>query len=311
MKALVLGGCGFIGSHLTESLIKKNLNVSIFDKKNIPEFLKKKYKIEYYQGTLTDRRLIAEALKKVDIVFHLISSTVPSTSNQDPIYDIKTNLIGTINLLQEMVYNNVKKIVYLSSGGTVYGNPKFNPVNEDHSLRPISSYGIVKIAIENYIYMFQKIYGIDFIILRPSNAYGPRQGHTGIQGIIGTLLYKYLQNETINIWGDGSIVRDYIYVGDLVQLCIKSGLSNINGIFNAGSGYGVSINELISIIQKTLDIKFKINYLPARKFDVQKIILDISKTKKAFNWLPEVSIEEGIKRQWHWMVNTSKTGCIR
>ena len=251
MKALVLGGCGFIGSHLTESLIKKNLNVSIFDKKNIPEFLKKKYKIEYYQGTLTDRRLIAEALKKVDIVFHLISSTVPSTSNQDPIYDIKTNLIGTINLLQEMVYNNVKKIVYLSSGGTVYGNPKFNPVNEDHSLRPISSYGIVKIAIENYIYMFQKIYGIDFIILRPSNAYGPRQGHTGIQGIIGTLLYKYLQNETINIWGDGSIVRDYIYVGDLVQLCIKSGLSNINGIFNAGSGYGVSINELISIIQKT------------------------------------------------------------
>jgi UDP-glucose 4-epimerase len=302
MNVLVLGGNGFIGSHLVDALLRKGVRVRVFDR-SADCHNRMHSNIEYHIGSFNDSAQMAEALQDIDLVYHLISTSVPSTSNLDPVADIKGNLIGTVQLLQQMVQLNVKRILYLSSGGTVYGNPSVENVSEKHPLRPICSYGVIKVAIENYIHMFEQLYGIEPIVLRPSNPYGPRQGHVGVQGVIPTFLKRLIDHEPIQIWGDGSVVRDYLYIDDLISLCIKAGFSEGTGTFNAGSGIGYSLNELLSVIQKISGEKLDVKYLAGRSFDVKKITLDIENAQNEFSWKPEISIEDGIAMYWNWLVN--------
>ena len=300
MNALVLGGNGFIGSHVVDNLLKAGHSVRVFDRS--PErFRSPLPNVEYRTGLFGDSFSIAEALTGVDVVYHLIGTTLPGTSNLNPTADIEDNLIGTVALLQQMVKMGVKRIIYLSSGGTVYGNPEKNPVTENHPLRPICSYGIVKVAVENYLFMFQQHHGISAIIMRPSNAYGPRQGHTGVQGIISTFLTKTLAGETLVVWGDGSITRDYIYVTDLARICLIAGESDVTGVFNVGYSKGYTISTIIETIAKVVGRKPVVRYEPARYFDVRHIVLDTTKTRMKFDWIPEINLEDGIKKIWEWM----------
>ena len=154
-----------------------------------------------------------------------------------------------MHLLDQMRFNDVRRIVFLSSGGTVYGNPDTAPVTEIHPLRPICSYGVVKVAIENYLFMYHDLYGIEPVVLRPSNPIGPRQGHFGIQGVVPTFLRRLLDGELIEVWGDGSVVRDYLDITDLAALCLRAGTSEVIGVFNAGSGIGTSVNDILAIIE--------------------------------------------------------------
>ncbi|MBN1364470.1 MAG: NAD-dependent epimerase/dehydratase family protein [Syntrophaceae bacterium] len=300
MKALVLGGNGFIGSHVVDSLLDAGHSIRVFDR--FPErFRPPLANVEYVTGLFGDAFSIAEALTGVDVVYHLIGTTVPGTSNLNPTTDIEDNLIASVSLLEEMVKTGVKRIVYLSSGGTVYGNPERNPTTEDHPLRPICSYGVVKVAVENYLFMFQQLYGISAVVLRPSNPYGPRQGHVGVQGVISTFLKKLLKNEPLLVWGDGSITRDYLYVADLARICLIAGESEISGVFNVGHGKGYSISTIIETISKVVGEKPVVRHEPARHFDVREIVLDITKVRKYFGWNPEINLDDGIKTQWEWM----------
>lgn len=293
MKVLVLGGNGFLGSHIVEELILHNHDVRIFDRSvnkahlPIPN-------VHYYWGDFSDSVLIAEALESVDLVIHCISTTIPSTSNRNPTLDIQQNLINTVNLLESMTRAGVKRLIYLSSGGTVYGSPKQLPVNEEHALNPICSYGVVKVAVENYIGMFKALYGLKPIIIRPSNPYGIRQGHAGVQGALSTFLVNTLSNKAITIWGDGEIRRGYVYVKDMANLCRLAAESTAEGTYNVCSGKSYSLNELLALIESTTGIKPNVIYQPARAFDVKDIVLDISKAKQVFDWAPEFTIEEGI-----------------
>lgn len=293
MRVLVLGGNGFLGSHIVDELLLHNHEVSIFDR-----FVNKDYKpvenVHYYWGDFSDSMLMAEALETVDLVIHCISTTVPSTSNRNPTLDIQQNLITTVNLLESMTSAGVKRLIYLSSGGTVYGSPKQLPVNEEHPLNPICSYGVVKVAIENYIGMFKALYGLQPIILRPSNPYGERQGHAGVQGALSTFVNNTLSNKPITIWGDGEIRRGYIYVKDMAVLCRLAAGSNAEGIYNVCSGTSHSLNELLALTQSITGIKPNVTYQPARAFDVKNIVLDISKAKQTFNWTPKFTVEEGV-----------------
>jgi len=219
MKVLVLGGNGFIGSHVVDQLLAAGHKVRVFDR-SAERYRDPIKQVEYRLGRFDDTFQVAEALQGMDAVCHLISTTVPGTSNLDPVADVKNNLINTLNLLEQMRKKGLRRILYLSSGGTVYGNPESSPISENHPLKPISSYGIVKVAIEKYLFMYQQLYGLQPVILRPSNPYGPRQGHAGVQGLIGTLLARAFSGETLEIWGDGSIVRDYMHVSDLARLCV-------------------------------------------------------------------------------------------
>ncbi len=305
MKVLVLGGNGFIGSHVVDQFLEHQHDVRVFDR------TQEKYRsplrsVDYRITSFDDTPALAEALEGVDVVLHLISTTVPSTSNRDPLYDIESNLKGTVRLLTLMRDANVNRIVYLSSGGTVYGIPELSPIPESHALRPICSYGVIKVAIENYIHMFHKLYGLEYVILRASNPYGSRQGHLGVQGVIGTFLGKALRGEVLEIWGDGSVVRDYIDISDLAKLCLLAAESKEQGVFNAGSGEGLSITQIASIIDEVSDKNICIQYKDARNYDVPEVVLDIDSAKSAFGWQPMIKINEGISDSWQWMKARTK-----
>lgn len=300
MKTLILGGNGFIGSHLVDELLASGHSVKVFDR--FPEkFRAPCQEVEYCQGQFGDPFSMAEALQDVNIVYHLISTTVPGTSNLNPVADINDNLIATVVLLDQMIKMGIKRIVYLSSGGTVYGKPRKSPISEDHPLNPICSYGIVKVAIENYLNMYQELHALQPTIIRPSNPFGPRQGHEGVQGVIATFLTRMLLGKTLTVWGDGGIIRDYLYVTDLTKLCVKAAEVGCTGTYNAGSGKGVSVSTIIDLISAVTGMKPTVNYLSSRLFDVQEVVLNIARGETTFGWNPLVSLEEGISLLWEWL----------
>lgn len=293
----MLGGNGFLGSHLVDRLLAGGHEVAVLDRAPPPIGIHWAG-VRQFHGALEDGKVVSEALLACDTVYHLVSTTVPSTSNLDPVADIHGNLIATVRVLDLMVKYGVRKIVYFSSGGTVYGDVDADQVDETNALAPVCSYGVVKVGIENYLGMYAHLYGLEPTVLRASNPYGARQGHSGLQGLIGTCLVRVAQGLPIEIWGDGSIVRDYIYVDDLARLAVLSGQSRQTGIFNAGSGVGHSVAEVVSAIGRVTGRKSEIIYRPARAFDVRRIVLAVEKAKNAFDWQPLVELEEGLDFTW-------------
>lgn len=300
MKTLVLGGNGFIGSHIVDELLAAGHQVSVFDRSH-EAWRKPLASVNYFLGDFSDAPLLTEALQGMDAVVHLISTTVPSTSNLNPIDDIRSNLENSVRLFQIMTSSGVERIIFLSSGGTVYGIPSILPIPETHPLDPICSYGIVKVAIEKYLGMFEHLHGLKPLIIRASNPFGPRQGHEGVQGVISTFMRKGLTGERIVIWGDGSIKRDYLYVSDLAGICRVGLESGLNGIFNAGMGTGFTLIEIVRMIEAAAGVKLDMEYKPSRPFDVREVVLDIGKAKKLLNWEPETSMQEGLSRHFEWM----------
>lgn len=304
MNVLVLGGTGFIGSHLCDALLQNEHTVRVYSRSK-ERYREPLFAVDYCTGDFSDEISLAEALIGIDCVVHLISTTVPTTSNLNPALDVISNLAGTLNLLELLKKNGPKKIIFLSSGGTVYGDPTVTPVHETHALNPICSYGVVKVAIENYLGMYQKLYGIESLVLRVSNPYGPRQGHMGVQGLISSFLNRVKSHQDLIVWGDGEIIRDYIYISDLANLLVKSLTSGKTGIFNVGSGQGYSVNQIIRVICNETQVTPKIIYKVGRDYDVNKIYLDISKAQEAFGWDITTDLNSGIKRHWDWMQHMS------
>jgi len=297
MRTLVIGGTGFIGSHLVDHLLAHGHRVRVFSRS--PERRRPQVAgVDYRIASLDDIPALSEALCGVEVVFHLASATVPATAARDPVFDVDANLVATLRLLDLLTESEVKKLVYLSSGGTVYGIPETLPVPEDHRLMPICSYGIVKAAIEGYIRIFQRSHAIECIIVRPSNPYGPRQGHSGVQGVIGTFLARIRDGEPLEVWGDGSQVRDFLYVSDLAEFCVRAAESGGSGVYNCGSGRGCSVNEIIAVVEKVTGRKAVVERRPPRGFDVPEVVLDISAVRRVFGWQPRVGLGEGIRMTW-------------
>lgn len=296
---MVLGGNGFIGSHLVDDLCAAGHEVRVFDRSR-EKYRRSIEDVEHIIGSIDDQVLLASAVKKADVVFHLISTTVPATSNENPVADVVGNLVASLRLLELAKKYEIAKLVFLSSGGTVYGIPPSVPVTESAPTRPICSHGITKLGIERYLYMYQHLYGLEYAALRVSNPYGERQGHLGVQGVIGTFINRLLRGETIEIWGDGSIERDYIYVGDVARACRVAAESRGNGIYNIGSGRSYSINQIIQAISVAANRQIEPLYKPGRAFDVPRILLDCSKAAKEIGWRPTVGLSDGIKKTWQW-----------
>jgi UDP-glucose 4-epimerase len=300
-KVLVIGGSGFIGSHVVDKLLAHEHSVRVFDRQ--PERFRAPLPgVDYRFGDFADRMELVEALTGVDAVYHLLSTTVPGTADLDPKTDVQDNLIGAINLLESMRGLGLRRILFLSSGGTVYGIPETIPIPETHALRPINSYGIVKASIEHYLEMYRRARGFSPIIIRASNPFGPRQAHSGVQGVISTFLRRILAGEPIEIWGDGGVVRDFFEVGDLAELCVRAGTSRSEGAYNAGSGYGLSINEIIEAIRKVTGSNFKTVYKPGRTVDVPCSVLDCSRAKSNFGWECKIGFDSGLRNTWNWLL---------
>jgi UDP-glucose 4-epimerase len=257
--------------------------------------------LEWIAGDYGNKNFLEYSLKEVDLIFHLSSTTQPQTSNVNPIFDIQSNLINTINLLDHLRYMPKVPIIFLSSGGTVYGIPKQIPIPENHQTQPQCSYGIVKLTIEKYLAFYHLTYGINYRIIRLANPYGPGQLNLK-QGVIGAFLLRVLKNEQLVVWGDGTIVRDYIYISDTINaLVLAAEYQGKERIFNIGSGSGRSILEIINEIENIIDKKTNTIFSVKREFDVSISILDISLAEKELGWKPIISLDQGLSKTLEWM----------
>lgn len=304
MKCLLLGGGGFLGSHLCDALLARGEKVKIFERPNLHRYRKfaDDEKLEWVDGDFTNREEVASAVAGCDVIYHLVSTTLPQSSNINPVYDVETNVVSTLHLLEAARLAGVRKIIFISSGGTVYGIPQELPISEDHPTEPICSYGIGKLAIEKYLFLYRKLHGLDYCVLRLANPYGERQRETGLQGAVSVFLYKALLKEEIEVWGDGSVVRDYIYVGDTVNAMVKA--IDYDGdvrIFNIGRGKGYSLNEIVDEIEGMLGCPVKLKYLPGRPIDVPVNVLNIERAATFLQWQPRLTLREGLKRTLNWL----------
>jgi len=260
---------------------------------------------ELHEGDFISEADVAEALVGCDICIHLVSTTLPKSSNTDAVFDVETNVAGTVRLLNHAVTAGVKKIIFLSSGGTVYGKPRYLPIDEAHPTDPICSYGITKLAIEKYLGLYQQLHGLDYTVLRPSNPFGERQRTQASQGAVAVFLSKVLRGEKIEIWGDGSAVRDYIYVADLVSAILAvMDYRGADRVFNIGSGRGFNLNEVLEGIELVTGRKADKIYTAGRAFDVPVSILDISKARTALKWSPETPFAVGLRKTIEWVTST-------
>lgn len=310
MKIIIFGGGGFIGSNIADRLLKDGHSLKIFERPGILPYRKffSHEDLQWLTGDIFCTHDLSKALDDVDLVIHLVSTTLPKDSNNDPIYDVQTNLITSINILELMVKKHIPKIIFISSGGTVYGAPKFLPIKENHPTEPMVSYGITKLAIEKYLLMYQSLFGIKVNILRVTNPYGERQRIESSQGAVGVFLNNAIQCKPIQIWGDGSVTRDYLYVSDVAEAFSAAvDYKGIHSIFNISSGVGTSLKSLVEKIELILSKKVSCNYQKARSFDVPSNILDNSLAKIELNWSPKVKLEEGLAKTAAWIQKNIST----
>ena len=295
MNIMVTGGAGFIASHIADALIKKKHRVIIVDnlsngkKENInPEAIF--FKLDICNPSLED----VFRKRKIDIVIHHAAQIDVRKSVQDPVFDAKVNILGSLNILENCVRYKVKKIIFASTGGAIYGEVPGKPASELTMLRPLSPYGVAKSSIEYYIRYYEATYKLPFTILRYGNVYGDRQDPHGEAGVVAIFTKKMLDGDQPAIFGDGKQLRDYVYVGDVVRANLLAIRKGKNQILNIGTGKGTSVNVLYEKLTRLTAFNRKPAYLPARKGELQNSRIDPGKARKVLGWVPLVGIDRGL-----------------
>lgn len=300
MKVLLLGGSGFIGSRLAIRLADAGHQVTVFAR----GFSNSTHgppdpRVTSIIGDISDTDAVEHALPRRGVVVHLIGSTVPARSVSDPAEEFAKVVLPGIRVLDACVRSGVQKVVFLSSGGTVYGVPTATPIPESHALSPTNAYGLSKLTFEHFLSIYQHHHGLDYNVLRLSNPYGSSQRPGSGQGVIATWMNQILAGDRLEIWGDGSVVRDYLYVDDAVsaiELSVESTPSS--RIFNVGSGVGNSLSKILGMLEAVTNQTLNVTYKPHRKLDVPCSILDIVLINKELGWVPTTSLHEGMSIMW-------------
>ena len=302
MQAVVIGASGFIGSHLVDGLLEVGHLVRAVVRDGHGPGLISKQALEasgltLYTADMAEVEPLCQALAGADVVFHLANGSLPQSSNRDPARDVQINLLGGLNVLEAARQVGAGRLVLLSSGGTVYGVPKQVPIPEDHVTNPICSYGITKLALEKYVALYEQLHGLKGLVLRVANPYGERQRLDSAQGVVPAFMARALRNEPLEIWGDGSTVRDFLYISDVVRALLA--VANYEGserVFNIGSGEGTSLDELVRLLEEELGYSLAVRYKPSRGFDVPTNVLSIDATRRCLGWSPSVSVSDGLHR---------------
>lgn len=300
-SVLLLGGGGFLGSALAGYLCSKGWRVHAVGRSSAGNLGKD---MVFHQGSMADSALMKTVLPQCEVVIHLASGTTPGSSAGKPLVEADTNIVPTLKFLDIFRNCGNQRMIFISSGGTLYGNPATIPVNEEHALRSLSYHGAGKIAIEAFLQAFAHDAGKHVTILRPSNVYGPGQSLRQGFGFIRTVLEHARMDTEIKIWGDGTSVRDFLYIDDMIkniETVMNAGPHT--DVYNVGSGEGYSLNAVIQTAEKVCGRTLKVEYSPARQVDVQKVVLDCAKIKKKLVWKPETSLDDGIRLTWQWMLS--------
>jgi len=308
-KCLVLGANGFIGSHLVDELVAGGHEVRAFDRFRTNEYKFDKHpNVEVVSGDFLNRHDIKQVVEGMDYVFHFISTTTPATAEDDPLIDVETNVQMSIELFQECVAADVKKVIFASTGGAIYGENSSEHVGEDITPLPVSPYAIGKLTIEHYLRYFDRKFGLKALTFRISNPYGERQSLASKQGVIPIFLQQIAKNEPITVLGDGSMVRDYIYVKDVVRMIAGSFEKAEGNLYNLGSGHGLTINQLVDDIRRITGRDFEVVHKDKPSTYVDKVVLDVSRYENEFHDLPTKSIDEGMKATWEYVQQQVRDG---
>ena len=298
LKIIVTGGAGFIGSHVADKYIEAGHDVIIIDNLSSGKKENINPKAKFYNVDIKDTRKIPEIFEKEkpDIVNHHAAQIDVRKSVSDPVFDANVNIIGSINLLENCKKHNVKKFVFASSGGTIYGECSDTPPDENSPYLPMSPYGIAKLSVEYYMNYYSKTYQLKTIALRYGNVYGPRQDPHGEAGVVAIFSERMLKNEDVYIFGDGKQMRDYVYVEDVARANLLVLNHNENLTLNIGTSRATSVIELFEMMKKISNYKKSPIFKPARTGELFKSFLDIKKAKEKIGWQPLFNLEEGLKK---------------
>jgi UDP-glucose 4-epimerase len=300
-SVLVTGGAGFIGSHLVDRLVAGGQQVTVVDnlssgrEANIhaaARFEKSDIRSPELSGTVKRAR--------PEVVFHLAAQISVSVSAREPALDADVNIMGSLNVMEAARQSGARKFVFVSTGGAMYGDPERLPADESLPARPSSPYGASKLAFENYLPVFQALHGIEYAIVRLANVYGPRQDPHGEAGVVAIFTRAMLEGRPCKIFGTGEDERDYVYVGDVVEMLVRAAGGKGAGPYNAGTGAGTSVNTLFEMLSALTSYRNPPEHAPPRAGDLRRISLDSSKARLELGWTPEVSLENGLARTVEW-----------
>lgn len=297
MKILVTGGAGFIGSHVVDLLIEKGHEVVVVDDLSTGHRSNVNPAATFYQIDIRSPQ-VAEIFEKEQpqVIDHHAAQMDVRYSVENPLFDADVNVLGSINLIELARKFDIERFIYISTGGAVYGEPEYLPCDEDHPVNPICPYGASKHTVEHYLYMYQELYGLNYVILRYPNVYGPRQDPHGEAGVVAIFSGQMLTGDQVVINGDGEQERDFVYVGDCARANLLAlSTENVNSIFNLGYGKGTTINEIFANLKNISGYELSAKHGPAKVGETRRIFLEASKAEKELNWVPTIGLEAGLK----------------
>ncbi len=297
MKILITGGAGFIGSNIADRYLELGHQVVILDNLSTGKKNNIHPEAKFYEFDICDPKIkFVFEIERPDIVNHHAAQIDVRQSVSDPENDARINILGTINLLQHCANYNVKKVVFASTGGAIYGEQDYFPADENHPTRPLSPYGITKLTCEKYLYFYQQSHGLNYTVLRYANVYGPRQNPHGEAGVVAIFCKKMLDNSQPVINGKGTQTRDYVYVGDVVKASELALAGGDNQIYNIGTGIETDVNTIFQKIANFMDASIKEIHGPGQPGEQMRSVLDYSLINKALAWKPTVDLDSGLEK---------------
>jgi len=307
MKCLVTGGAGFIGSHLVDRLIELNHEVAVIDNLSTGEKENINPRAKFYNADILDSNAVSKIFQqeRPEIVFHYAAQINVRKSVEDPLLDANTNILGSLNVLENCKKQNVKKIIFASSGGTIYGQAQIIPTKEESPEIPLCPYGIAKLSVEKYLNYYHKVWGLKFVALRFANVYGPRQSTKGEAGVIAIFFEKMLAKQKVTINGNGFQTRDFIFVDDIVQANVLAIEHDETGIFNVGTGIETNINVIFQKIKELAGSDCEESHGISISGEIERSSLDFSKINKYFGWRAGYDLQKGLEKTTGWFKKQS------
>jgi UDP-glucose 4-epimerase len=301
MNAVATGGAGFIGSHIVDALVAQGRTATVFDDLSSGKRENVRAGIALTVGDVRDKEAVRAAVSgSVDCVFHLAAQIDVRKAVEDPGLDAQVNIGGTINVLNACVEAHVRRFVMSSTGGALYGEPSTLPASEQSAIQPLSPYGVSKYCAEQYVEYFHRMYGLETVILRYANVYGPRQDPTGEGGVVGIFARRILLGQVCIVYGDGEQTRDFVFVDDVAQANMLA-MQGPLGTFNIGTGVETSLNQLLTVFERVVGHPVARQYAPARAGEVRRIALNAEKARHELGWKPMVSLEDGLGQTLAWV----------
>lgn len=299
-RCAILGGGGFIGTNLCRALNGRVAALRVFSRRlSFPDAVSG---VEWIAGDFEQIDRVQEVVAGCDTVFHLLTATTQASANLDMVGDLNANVAGTLRLLDACRAQGVRRVVYVSSGGTIYGIPEHVPTPESAATSPITAYGVTKLAVEKYLHLYHHLYGLEYRVLRVANPFGPYQTAVKNQGVIAAFMRQALLGEPIDVWGDGSVVRDYIYIDDVISAMLAAAThEGPSRVFNVGRGEGRSLAEIVEAIEAVSGLTIPSRYGAARPIDVPRSILDITLARQELGWQPQHDFLSGMQLTWDWI----------